>query len=179
LPDWQQIGKRVLTAPGMLTVVIVTLWVGSGIAFPLWNRLSSSSQVGTTDFLVFLSSQVLHGLIAAAMTFVLLTLMSVHALYPRFLPEHEDTGATEKLQLVDRQLKWATSCLALIPLLSLLVLAPSEQADVQVFVTLAVVGFFGYLLTDIIAPKIRKTIHWLRRSLAPTQVLVKEYYSTL
>ena len=169
----ETIAARCLTAPQILAGVILALWVGSGVAFPLWNRTSPLSQVGTADFFVFVGSQVLHGIIAAATTFVFVSLITVKAFYPCFLPEHEDRHAQRQLKRLGQQLDWATSCLGLTPLLAILVLSLADQmVDKRVFIALAVVGFLCYLLSSTVTPKIHKTLDWLRLSLAPIEELL-------
>ncbi|MGI9429412.1 MAG: serine/threonine-protein kinase [Bythopirellula sp.] len=173
LPDWEQIGKRALIGPGMLAAVILLLWIESGLAFPIWNQFSPASAVGTADTLIFLSSQVLHGLIASATTYVLLTAIAAQALFPRFLPEHEDRVGQRRLDHVGRQLSWATACLGLILPIALFILALSDSADTQVFMALAVVGFISYWITSMVTPTIRETLQRLRRTLASTSELVQ------
>ena len=173
LPDWDQIGKRSLTAPGKLAFVIIALWLISGVAFPWWNQSSPNSRVGSLDFFVFISSQLLHGLIAAATTYVLLLLKTVRALFPRFLPEHEDRAGQQQLDRIERQLDWAVACLGLIPLLAILVMAFTNQVDKHVFVALAIVGFLSHLMTWFVTPNIRRTLRWLKRGLSSTEKLVQ------
>jgi serine/threonine protein kinase len=175
--DRQAVGKtiatRCLTAPQILVGVILALWVGSGVAFPLWNQASPLSQVGTADFFVFVGSQILHGIIAASTTFVFVSLITVKAFYPCFLPEHEDRHAQRQLNRLGQQLDWATSCLGLTPLLAILVLSLADQmVEKRVFIALAVVGFLCYLLSSTVTPKIHKTLDWLKLSLAPIEELL-------
>lgn len=171
LPDWERIGHRCLLAPGLLAGLILALWVGSGISFPLWNQMSPQSDVGMLDFFAFLSSQVLHGLIAAATTYVLISLVTVQAHFPRFLPEHEDPIGEQCLASIDRQLGWANACLMLTPLLAMLVLGWSEHVDSEVFVALGLMGFIGYVMTSKLTPRIRRAIQTLRFALGPTNKL--------
>lgn len=175
LPEWERIGHRCLRAPGWMSVLIFALWTGSGIAFPLWNQTSPHSDVGTLDFFAFFSSQILHGLIAAATTYVLISLVSVHALFPRFLHEHEDPTGAEQLDAIERQLEWANICLGLTPLLAVLVLGLSVSAEVdnRVFVVLAIVGAISFFMTWKLTPPLVQAIRTLRLALAPTEQITR------
>jgi len=171
-PELKRIAYRCLSGPVWIAIVILALWISSGIAFPWWNRWSTASQVGLPDFLVFFSSQVLHGLIAASMTFVFISLVFVSALFPQFLAELEDPEGQRRLELFRRHLVRSNTILGLTPLLAIMVLALSDRSDKSVFVMLAVVGFAGHWITSNLIPTLSAKLDALKLALAPTSELV-------
>ena len=165
---------RSLETPAMAAGAIFLLWFASGLAFPLWNRLSPESSVNNKDVLGFLLSQSLHGIIAAGSTFVVIGLMSVRTFYPQFAAPAGSTQEQRELDRFETRLAAVTNALAVTPLLAILALAGSEQLDQAVFVALALAGFAGHLLSSAVAPKIYADAARLRYALSPTDELLQQ-----
>lgn len=165
--------QRCLTMPPLIGLLIFSLWLGSGLAFPLWNRASEHSQVGTIDVVGFVSSQLLHGIIAGMTTFAVAALVALQAFLPRFLSEHADRNGQLELERLNRWLSLGSGALSLTPLLAILALTFGDQFDKSVFVALAIVGFLGHLFTSMLMLKIRQLIALLQTTLAPTHELLQ------
>ncbi|MGN6546898.1 MAG: serine/threonine-protein kinase [Aureliella sp.] len=163
----QRMARRCFIAPALASLVILALWCGSGLAFPLWNLVSQHSHVGPVDVIAFVLSQVLHGIIAGTTTFAISTLVTVEAFLPRYLSADEGMLDDAEFDRNDRWLSWASGALSLTPLLAVLALAFSDQFDKSVFVALAMVGFIGHLFTSLLAPRIREGLGALRRMNRP------------
>lgn len=163
IEERRSMARRCFIAPLLASLVILALWTFSGLAFPLWNRVSAESQVGTIDVVGFVLSQLLHGIIAGTTTFAISSMVTVEAFLPRYLSA--DGGILEDAEF-ERQsqwLSWASGALSLTPLLAVLALTFGDHFDKSVFVALAMVGFIGHLFTSLLEPRIRERLTVLRR----------------
>ena len=166
---------RCLSSPLLSACNILLLFSLSGIVFPLWNRLGADSQVTTMDAFGFFVSQVLHGLVAAGLTFVITSLVTLRAFYPKFMSLEESTSQQFELDRFEKQFLRVTNLMALTPLLALLVLAIADHIDKFVFVALATAGFASHLLSTYLTPRIRSCIRVLRFALSPTSELLQRH----
>lgn len=163
IEERQRMAQRCFVAPVLASLVILALWTGSGLAFPLWNLVSKDSHVGTMDVVGFVLSQVLHGIIAGTTTFAISSLVTVEAFLPRYLSADEGILDDAEFDRKARWLSWASGALSLTPLMAVLALAFSDHFDKSVFVALAMVGFVGHLFTSLLEPRIRERLAALRR----------------
>jgi hypothetical protein len=150
----------------------LALWTASGIVFPGWNYWATGSTVEPMEYLGFFLSQLLHGLIAACLSFVLSSIVVLNSIYPRILSRVPSNVEIEQLARVDRQLGWADACLEMTPLFALLAIALSNLIDKPVFVALAIVGFASHFAASQFIPRLRATIKSLQLALAPTETLL-------
>ncbi len=168
-----QAAKRCLKLPAITAVLVLTLWVLSGLVFPWWNQWASGSRVSPIDFLGFFLSQVLHGAIAACLSLVFVCLISLRSFYARLIPI--DANESEQLQLgrLDQQLSWANACLEMTPLFAILTISLSDQFDKLVFVALALVGFLGHIVAAFLIPKLRATIESYQLAVGKSSELLR------
>jgi eukaryotic-like serine/threonine-protein kinase len=167
--------ERCLSVPGYVAAVVFSLWAGSGLVFPIWNRWSILSEVGIYDMLGFLLSQILHGLIASGISLVLVSLVIIESHYPKLMSQEASVDEQNQLTELNDQLRRMINFLAITPLLAILAIALSEQIDKSVFVALACLGFCSHLVTAYVVPRISRNIHWLRIALSPTHELLKSH----
>lgn len=159
---------RCLQFPWLMFVVVFSIWTSSGLIFPLFNLVSSRSQIALMDIVGFFVSQILHGVVAACLALVLISWFALYVVYPRLICSDENPKERELLGLLDRFLVQGNSLLETVPLFALLAIAVSERLDKNVFFALALVGFVGYLAASNLVPSIRDAIRWYRLALGPT-----------
>ncbi len=172
-PTRTQAAHQCLKLPWRTALLVLSLWAASGLVFPWWNQWASGSQVDTIDILGFFLSQVLHGLIAACLSFVLVSFIALRSFYTRLIPIDANENERQQLGKLDRQLDWANACLEMTPLFAILAIALSDQFDKLVFVALAIVGFVGHIVAASFIPRLQTTIKWLQFALLPTDELLR------
>jgi len=168
-----QAAKRCLKLPAITAVLVLALWVSSGLVFPWWNQWASGSRVSPIDFLGFFLSQVLHGAIAACLSLVFVCLISLRSFYARLIPVDVNESEQQQLGRLDQQLSWANVWLEMTPLFAILTIALSDQFDKLVFVALALVGFLGHVVAAFLIPKLRATIESYRLAVGKTEELLR------
>jgi hypothetical protein len=175
----RQLARRSLKSPIVVASTVLALWAASGIVFPGWNYWATGSTIDSMEFLGFFLSQLLHGLIAACLSFVLSSIVVLNSIYPRLLSRVPSSVEIEQLGRVDRQLGWADACLEMTPLFALLAIALSNLIDKPVFVALAIVGFTSHFAASHFIPRLRTTIKSLQLALVPTETLLSYRESTI
>jgi serine/threonine protein kinase len=137
--------RRCLRLGEWLAAVSVALWVVAGILFPLLLGARSGA-LGPGDFLHFVASQTLCGLIAGTLPYFGVNFLAVHALYPAFLrPEDEPSPAdVRELNRLGRGLNRFLGLAAMVPLLGVAALAGAGAADRWVLAALSATGLLGF-----------------------------------
>ncbi len=164
--------NRCLSATTRVALVVFFLWLASGFAFPLWNAAMPSSRIGIQDMLHFLWSQVLCGWVAASLTFLLVTLVNLAVIVPRYLPKEENSGFLLRIERLERSLKWISDGLGLTPLLALLVLSATDRVDRRLYIALALIGCLVHVLTRYLAPSLRARFRAIKTALISTEELM-------
>ncbi len=162
-------------------LVVVVLWLLSGIAFPLWIDMAVRTDdaahlrvIQPEGYAHFLLSQSLCGAISATLTFFLVTYVSVRCLYPRLLPfDARESGAGDDLFRLERRVISYFIVALMAPAVAILALSLIESALKTVFGVLAVLG----LLCSLLAFKLGQVIVADSKALAlavnPAEELIK------
>ena len=150
---------------------VMLLWSSSGLLFPLWNIWGANSQIGINGVVGFVVSQVLHGMVAAIFTLVLLCVGVLRTVYSMLISSEENEAERQELRLLDRALVLGNAIFEVTPLLALLAIALSDQLDKRVFIVLAIVGFLGHLGVSVLVPRIRGWLDWFQIAVGPTSNL--------
>lgn len=148
------LARQTLMTPLYSSLLILFLWLASGLAFPLWNQSSPHSAVGPQDIAGFLISQLIHGLIAAVSTFVITSRIVSASILPKYYTADSPCLPASRFAASAAALRWASSIMAVTPLLAVFALAVSDQFDRTVFVVLAMVGFMTHLFTSAFVPTV-------------------------
>jgi len=115
--SWLAVSRSGMLFPSRVGVVVLILWIASGLVFPMWIDLASGrGQISLGIYLQFVTSQVLCGLIAAGMSFFLVAYVCVQSLYPRIIPDQVSSGdARPELELLSQQVNRKFFILVLVP----------------------------------------------------------------
>jgi eukaryotic-like serine/threonine-protein kinase len=170
-PPRRRAAMRCLQFPWMMFILVLSFWSGSGIIFPVWNRIATGSQISVMDVLGFFVSQLLHGLVAACLALVLICMVIFKTVYPRLMSRDESLEERRWLAFTNRCLSQGNSLLQVTPLFALLAIAVSEQLNKSIFITLAFVGFVSHVVTSSAVPKIKEWMAWYDFALGPTEEL--------
>ncbi len=140
--------RRCLRLGAATAAVTVCLWTVSGFVFPTWMRFGTgaASQIGPGDYIHFIVSNLLCGLIAATQSYYVVTLLSVRICYPWLLRARPaDARDLPELATLAR---WGRVVLGLTVLVPFLALAALLLKDVErgVIGAIAATGFFGCAL---------------------------------
>ena len=166
-----QAARRAIRFPWVMALWVMLLWSSSGLLFPLWNTWGANSHIGFNGVVGFVVSQVLHGMVAAIFTLVLLCVSILRTVYPKLISWEENDGQRQELKRLDRALVVGSALFEITPLLALLAIALSDQLDKRVFIVLAIVGFLGHLGVSVFVPRIRGWIVWFQIAVGPTSNL--------
>jgi serine/threonine protein kinase len=169
-----QAAVRCLQFPWMMFILILSIWSGSGIIFPVWNLLGAGSQISAMDVFGFFVSQLLHGTVAACLALVLICLVVFKSIYPLLISRDDSIEERRWLEFTNRFLSNGNSLLQVTPLFALLAIALSEQLNKSIFITLAFVGFVSHVVTSNAVPKIKRWIAWYDLALGPTEELSRK-----
>lgn len=147
VPDDQKstaIQKRCLRLGHYAALICTTEWIIAGIAYPVSMHYAIGA-LPFSDYLHFLGSLVLCGLIAASYPFLGVTYISLHAIYPRLLQSSvfSQQEAPETYRQIKR-LTWIYLIMAfLVPTLSIAALAMINLDDKVAIGILTVAGTLG------------------------------------
>ncbi len=135
--------KRCLRLGHYAALICTTEWVIAGIAYPVSMHFAIGS-LAFSDYLHFLVSLVLCGLIAASYPFFGVTYLSLHAIYPRLLKMNDfSLQSPENFKQIKR-LTWIYLMMAfLVPMLSIASLAMINLDDKVAIGILTVAGTIG------------------------------------
>jgi serine/threonine protein kinase len=140
-------------------------WLVSGLVFPIWLRVSlgTSSGLDSRQYVHFFASQVVCGMLAATMSFFLVTIYSLRVLNPPLLDaDRDDDAAWQSLEaLAARTSVYTRLTFAVIPLA--LVVMPLVHTDSRwAFFMLGIVGLVAWALASVLARRIQRSIHSLQ-----------------
>lgn len=162
--------RRVLAYGDLVAVVSAVTWLLSGVIFPLWIRVheGDSPSAGLQTFLQFLASQALSGLLAATLTFFLLTFVMVRLVYPLLInasvPHADELGGLRNLAWR----VWIYFGLAVtVPFLAVIIVSLVQTRLSALIGVLGVVGLFGFILAFVLAHAIRRDLESLAVAVAP------------
>jgi len=137
------IQKRCLRLGHYAALICTTEWILAGIAYPVSMHYAIGS-LSLTDYMHFLGSLVLCGLIAASYPFFGVTYISLHAIYPRLLQSNDFSQRAPDTYLQIKRLTWVYLIMAfLVPTLSIAALAMINLDDKVAIGILTVAGTLG------------------------------------
>jgi len=172
---WKRHGSRILHL-GLATAALGFVgWFATGVAFPLGVDLAEpEGRLGSSHYLQFIVSQALHAIIAAAGTYLLVTVLCVRAIYPRLIPnEPPANNARRSLELVQRCMMLSTVLLGISPMLAIVALATifwDKSPELRfVFVWLAMLGEIGFLLAWTLTEKLKPDLDAVRVAVQPSK----------
>lgn len=84
-----EVRRRCLWLGDFVALVSTVLWIASGIVFPVWLN-QEGVQLSVLDSVYFLSSQVVYGLIAAALSFYCINQVTARSFYPSLVDTNVD-----------------------------------------------------------------------------------------
>lgn len=135
--------KRCLRLGHYAALICTTEWIIAGIAYPVSMHYAIGS-LSVSNYLHFLGSLLLCGLIAASYPFFGVTYISLHMIYPRLLKTNEFRQQTPEIYLQIKRLTWIYLMLAfLVPTLSIAALAMINLDDKIAIGILTVAGTLG------------------------------------
>ncbi len=161
--------KRTMWLGDMFWIIGMSLWVLSGLIFPLWTQLHSGQAIRMTFYLHFILSQVVTGMIASAVAFFCVTFVCVRAVLPRLLATAPASPALSQ-QLV-RLSKWAwiyLSTLVIAPFVAVLILSRNQAAIQIAFTWIALIGVLSFVASALLARLIQKDLAALVRIVDPS-----------
>jgi serine/threonine protein kinase len=142
-----KIRRRCLWLGDYMAYIAFALWAASGLVIPGWLLNNYKTVAGDVikPMLYFLASQCLFGIIAATLSFFIMSLLAVRYYYPRLLlREPADHDEATQLASLNRRM-WAYYLLAIsVPFLALILLVYSE-AEKGITMWLGVFGLIGFL----------------------------------
>ncbi|HVX63340.1 MAG TPA: serine/threonine-protein kinase [Pirellulales bacterium] len=163
--------RRALVFGDWVAWVSAAEWAISGIVFPLWLYLKDVS-IDYSHFLHFLTSQTLCGLIAASLSFFLITCLTTHAFFPALVePQQHDSESVRGLQaLSQRTGRYFVLAMGayFLAIFAVLWLANSNDDRIAIAV-LGAVGFPGFALAYALSGMIRRDISALAAVVAPAR----------
>ncbi len=169
-PPPLELVRRCLRLGAATAAVTAALWTVSGFVFPTWMRFGAgaASQISTGDYVHFIVSNLLCGLIAATQSYYVVTLLSVRICYP-WLLQARPTDARELAELANLA-RWGRIVLGLTVLVPFLALAALLLKDVErgVIGAIAATGFIGCALAYWLDLTIRADIGALATAINPT-----------
>lgn len=161
--------KRSLVFGDWVAWVSAAEWAISGIVFPLWLNLAEVS-IDRGHYLHFLASQMLCGLIAASLSFFVVTCLTTRAFFPALVESQvQDLDSSRGLQALSQRtgryfvLAIAAYFLAMFGVLWL----ASPGDDRLALAVLGSLGFPGFMLAYVLSGIIRRDIATLSAAVAP------------
>jgi len=155
--------RRALSIGDWVAWVSAIEWTLSGVVFPLWLRLATVP-VKEPYYLHFLISQALCGLIAASLSFFVVSFLSARAFYPALVdPQDRDPEALARLRgLAQRTGVYFVLTVAAYFLSTFAVLWLANSTDDQIAIgVLGVIGFPTFILAYWLSSAIRRDLETL------------------
>lgn len=147
------------------SIVCVSLWLIAGPAYPVSLRLIYGP-VPTSIYFSFVTSLALCGLIAASYPFFGISFLSVRCVYPMFLQrDPHDALENRRLEGISRQAWGYLVLAALMPMVSVTILALSGSTDSRWLVISSVAGIVGFAMNVYFFSALQRDITTLRRFL--------------
>lgn len=167
-PRWRD---RCLQLGDFVAWVTAALWTVSGLVFPAWLHLElgAASQMEPRDYVHFLTVQFLLGLMAATLSFFLVTAVEVHGYYPVLVSaETDETHALRTLRALERRIAiYMVLAFSAVPL-SILALVLVQAESQWWFGVLAVMGLATSGLSYWLSTVIRNDCEALVQAVRPS-----------
>lgn len=147
------------------SLVCVTLWLVAGPAYPIALRLIYGP-VPTSIYVSFITSLALCGLIAASYPFFGISFLSVRCVYPMLLqrdPHH--THDARWLETLSRQTWIYLLLAALMPMVSVTILALTQTKDTRWLLISSTAGIVGFAMNVYFFSALQRDLTTLRRYL--------------
>ena len=144
-----RVRRRALRLGGLTAWVCVGCWVTAGVAWPVSLYLMVGPHPQPGEYLHFVASLAVCGLIAAAYPYFIITFLAVRVLYPALLgPAGPDPSDGPALARVGKELGVFRLLATLVPLAAVMLLALRGMSDDAALATagLSVAGLVGTLL---------------------------------
>lgn len=161
--------KLCLNLGNYASIVCVSLWMIAGPAYPIALRLIHGP-VPTSIYLSFVTSLALCGLIAASYPFFGISFLSVRCVYPMLLqrdPQHSEDRRW--LESLSRQTWGYLILAALMPMVSVTILALSESTDRRWLLISSIAGIVGFAMTVYFFSALQRDLTTLRMFLTDEQ----------
>ncbi len=140
-PASPTIRYRSVWLPDVLALVIAALWLLSGPAFPIILR-QRGVVLGGNDFIHFVFSQAICGILASSLAFMLSTLLVLRAVIPSLLdPKQDDPKLDESLNRLSKRTTIVGLLSYCVVLLSAILWAYAESDAKVTFVLFMIGGF--------------------------------------
>lgn len=134
--------KRALQVSFVTSMICIVEWTLAGLAFPIAMR-AGGVDLGLGDFVHFVGSLALCGLIAAAYPFVGVTAMMVRAIYPPMLDFEDNAEADLKQLELVRSRSWVFFGLGfLVPMLAVLLMTLTNEQSNRIMLGILCGGSF-------------------------------------
>lgn len=168
-PPSIQLVRLCLKLGAATAVVSVALWTISGFTFPTWMRfgVDGPSQLSAGQYMHFVISAMLCGLIAATQSYYVITFLSVRICYPWLLKARPaDARELPELANLVRLGRVVLGITVLVPFLALgaLLLNDVQRAEIG---AIAATGFFGCALAYLLDLAIRADLAALAAAINP------------
>ncbi|HEY5311282.1 MAG TPA: serine/threonine-protein kinase [Pirellulales bacterium] len=120
-------------------------WLLSGLVFPIWLRISLGENVlNREQYLHFFASQTLCGMLAATMTFFMMTLFSLRVVTPALVdPDRDDESLYRALERLVRRIPWYMFVTFAVVPLAVMVMPAVNASGREAFVALGLVGLLA------------------------------------
>jgi hypothetical protein len=165
--------ERCFSLPTLVASSCLLLWITTSVAFWMLGAIPSNSK-----FIGFLTSQLVHGAIAASLTFLTMALASVRIALPRLISTMPLVDLRPRLDHMVRLADRNAALLGLIPSCALMAVAlllkgtEGGSDNHWLFVSLGLFGAISFSLALLVAPMIRSTLSVLQIALTPTEQLL-------
>jgi hypothetical protein len=141
-PNQAPLRERCLHVGDVVGLVTAGLWFVSGFAFMMWLEAESSEPIDASDFWHFVVSQCLWGLIAATLSFFLVTTVGIRVYYTRLVSlQAPEADEAQSLGALSRRLWVIFGFAAAVPAVAVM-LFPFTDIDKH---TIAAISFVGLL----------------------------------
>jgi eukaryotic-like serine/threonine-protein kinase len=161
--------RQCLTLGATTAVVSVTLWTVSGFIFPTWMRYFAAdvAQLTPGQYVHFVVSNMLCGLIAATQSYYVVTYLSVRLCFPWLLQARPaDARELPELSNLAQLGRIVLGATVLVPFLSLAALLLNDVQKAEIG-AIAATGFFGCALAYVLDLSIRADLGALAAAINP------------
>ncbi len=154
----------------LMAFVILPLWILGGLIFPIWRHLERGA-ADETAYFHFTLSNLGFGILAATVSFFLLTHGVTRVLLPRLIePGDVDGARVEQMRRLRRRVPLYFAACTAVPFLSVIVLATQSHQMEDLggaFLVLGLLGALAFAATLTLGAWIRRDLAALMRALAP------------
>ncbi len=162
--------RRALVLGDYMALTTLGLWLISGVALPMGIRLGvrEETSLNRADWLHFLTSQALCGLMAATLSFFLIEFLMVRVFYPVLLvPNSTSKDDLESLVALGRRIWLHFGLAVLVPFLAVIVLVFLDLDRKAIFGWLGGVGLAAFGISFLLAQTMRNDLVALSAAVSP------------